>query len=292
MPSIRYINQSAPFWDFVAGLEDQGTNHPFFAAHTSEGGHPGWTGPPHHGWRLWQQRQEQAAQPGPSNTEKDTARESDGETLAPEGDSSAAKEKSSETTPEGAQNPEHPRCGRRGGWGRNGWGGRRGGRHGWGRGGPWGGPGAFSVGAGPFGLGQFAEIFNSQLFGGEQGEKSQDDFTPDADVFDTETEYVIHVSLPGANRNDIGVNWDADKSELSIAGVVHRPGDEEFLKTLALNERKVGPFERKIRLGTRANPAQVDVDGITAKLEDGILRIEVPKKDKDDFVRVQKVDIE
>jgi HSP20 family protein len=102
---------------------------------------------------------------------------------------------------------------------------------------------------------------------------------------------VVHVSLPGAKKEDVGVNWDAEKSELSIAGVVYRIGDEEFLKTLAMGERKVGPFERKVRLGTRANPAQVDADMITAKLEDGVLRVEVPKLDRD-FVEVRKVDIQ
>jgi HSP20 family protein len=101
----------------------------------------------------------------------------------------------------------------------------------------------------------------------------------------------VHVSLPGAKKEDVGVNWDAEKSELSIAGVIYRPGDEDFLKSLALDERKVGAFERKVRLGSRANPAQVDTDMITAKLEDGILRVEVPKLDKD-YVEIKKVDIE
>jgi HSP20 family protein len=90
----------------------------------------------------------------------------------------------------------------------------------------------------------------------------------------------------------VGVNWDPEKSELSIAGVIYRPGDEEFLKTLAMDERKVGPFERKIRLGTTANPAKIDAEGISAKLEDGVLRIEVPKLGMEDFVEVKKVDIE
>lgn len=101
----------------------------------------------------------------------------------------------------------------------------------------------------------------------------------------------MHLSLPGAHKEDIGVSWDPEKSELNIAGVVHRPGDEEFLKALALDERKVGAFDRKVRLGTRATPAQVDVDGITAKLENGILVVEVPKLNQD-FVEVHKVDIE
>jgi HSP20 family protein len=120
---------------------------------------------------------------------------------------------------------------------------------------------------------------------------STEDHTPDADIFDTSSTYTIHVSLPGARKEDVGVNWDAEKSELSIAGVIYRPGSEDFLKTLAMNERKVGAFERKIRLGTRASPAHVDADGITAKLEDGVLRVEVPKLDEG-FVEVRKVDIE
>ncbi|KAF2442699.1 HSP20-like chaperone, partial [Karstenula rhodostoma CBS 690.94] len=117
-------------------------------------------------------------------------------------------------------------------------------------------------------------------------------FSPEADIFDTPSAFVVHVSLPGAKKEDVGVNWDAEKSELSIAGVIYRPGDEEFIKTLAMDERKVGPFERKVRLGTRANPAAIDADGITAKLEDGVLRVEVPKMGDSDFVQVRKVDIE
>ncbi|KAJ4333234.1 hypothetical protein N0V87_007790 [Didymella glomerata] len=121
--------------------------------------------------------------------------------------------------------------------------------------------------------------------------KDNEDFSPEADIFDTASAYIIHISLPGAKKEDVGVNWDAEKSELSVAGVIYRPGDEEFLKTLAMNERKVGPFERKIRLGSRANPAHVDAEGITAKLEDGVLRVEVRKEDEG-FVEIKKVDIE
>lgn len=121
---------------------------------------------------------------------------------------------------------------------------------------------------------------------------SNGDFKPLVDVFDTETAFVAHVSLPGAKKEDVGVSWDSENSELIIGGVVYRPGDEEFLKTLAMDERvEVGAFERKVRLGTQANPASVDVDAIFAKLEDGILRIEVPKLDKD-YVEIKKVDVE
>ena len=52
------------------------------------------------------------------------------------------------------------------------------------------------------------------------------DFAPHADVFDTEDAYVIHLSLPGAKKENVDVSYDADKSEVSVAGVVTRPGDE------------------------------------------------------------------
>lgn len=122
------------------------------------------------------------------------------------------------------------------------------------------------------------------------GSSNSKDFTPPADIFDTADAYVVHVSLPGAKKEDVGVNWDADKSELNIAGVIYRPGDEEFLKTLALDERKVGVFDRKVKLGSKANPANVDSDAISAKMEDGVLLVTIPKTEE--FVDVKKVDIE
>lgn len=159
------------------------------------------------------------------------------------------------------------------------------------------------MGGGNFDMSKIAEFISQFVpedvmagakegFGGNKDSaKDSKDFTPPADIFDTEDAYVVHISLPGARKEDVGVNWDADKSELNVAGVIYRPGDEEFLKTLALDERKVGVFERKVKLGSKANPAQVDSDAISAKMEDGILMITIPKLDND-IVEVKKVDIE
>jgi len=120
---------------------------------------------------------------------------------------------------------------------------------------------------------------------------SENSFTPPIDVFSTEKDYVLHVALPGAKKEDVGVNWDAEKGELNIAGVVYRPGNEEFLKTLSQSERKVGMFERSVRLPQGdEEKEEVDGDAITAKLEDGILIITVPKMEKE-WTEVKKVDI-
>lgn len=116
------------------------------------------------------------------------------------------------------------------------------------------------------------------------------DFKPPVDVFDTSDAYVIHVSLAGAQKEHCGVSWDRENSEVSVSGVIHRPGDEALLKTLALDERNIGVFERKIKLGSKSQPAAVNADGITAKMEDGVLMIRVPKADE--FVEIKKVDIQ
>ncbi|EKD20709.1 hsp20-like protein [Drepanopeziza brunnea f. sp. 'multigermtubi' MB_m1] len=125
----------------------------------------------------------------------------------------------------------------------------------------------------------------------------EDTFTPPIDVFSTEAAYVLHIALPGAKKEDVGVNWDADKGELNIAGVVYRPGDETFLKSLKSGERRVGAFERSVKLPPRGKEeeeeeegAEVDGEGIGAKLEDGLLVITVPKVERE-WIEVKKVDI-
>ena len=140
-------------------------------------------------------------------------------------------------------------------------------------------------------ISQFAPDMGPENKDASSNSNNSKDFAPEADVFDTEDAYIVHVSLPGAKKEDVGVNWNADRSELSVAGVIYRPGDEDFLKTLALDERKVGVFDRKVRLGSRAIPAQVDADSIGAKIEDGILIVTIPKLDRE-YVEVKKVDIE
>lgn len=109
------------------------------------------------------------------------------------------------------------------------------------------------------------------------------DFEPRTDIFDTASHYTIHLSLPGAKKSDVGVDWDGEHSALRIAGVVHRPGvDEEMMARLVVDGRKreVGVFEKIIRLGTQREPASIDVQGITAKMVDGVLIVRVPKVEK------------
>jgi HSP20 family protein len=131
-------------------------------------------------------------------------------------------------------------------------------------------------------------------------------FTPPIDIFNTPEAFILHTALPGAKKDDIGVTWNPQSRTLRIAGVVHRPGDEAFLQTLtSVRERRVGVFEKEVRLppdgdnvgkknGEGADEdLDVDVDGsgITARMEEGVLIVTVPKVEKE-WMEVRKVDIE
>lgn len=209
---------------------------------------------------------------------EDNKKESD---TAEKADENPAEQTTEQTThqrhPCGGANWQRGRCG--GGYGRGGHcGGRRGGWRGHHQQGPW-------------GMNPFFQFLQSQLNVNDNNDVDAEQFSPPVDVFETPTAYHIHVSLPGAKKEDVGLNYDENRSELTVAGVIYRPGDEEFIKTLAMGERKVGVFERKVRLGNERHPADVETGSISAKLEDGVLRIELPRVEKD-FVQVRKVDIE
>ncbi|CAL5866791.1 uncharacterized protein PFLUO_LOCUS1001 [Penicillium psychrofluorescens] len=121
------------------------------------------------------------------------------------------------------------------------------------------------------------------------------DFVPTVDVFDTATKYIVHVSLPGAKKEDLSIDYDAGESVLRLAGVVYRPGISEDLHQGLVMEgraREVGVFEREVRLGSRAAPAAVVVEEISAKLEDGVLNVTVPKIQEPEVSKKKKVVVE
>lgn len=301
MSNIRHLNQGGnPFWDFLTSIQNEaGSDHPFFNAYTPESREPRGP-PPEYGTQV----PDPATPPPPESHPSAHQGPHDGPRDPFDGNFFPFPFGPGRRGPPQYAGPHGhgPPHGGRGGWG---WGSHRG-RGGYrGRGDCHSGPdrstgnnnglpnfGGFDMSKLAEFIAQFApnEVASAFNTTRESDTAASKDFTPEADVFDTEDAYIVHVSLPGAKKEDVGVNWDNDKSELSIAGVIYRPGEEEFLKTLALDERKVGVFERKVKLGTKEKPAAVDDENIGAKMEDGILRVTIPKTEG--FVDIKKVDIE
>ncbi|HEV2843227.1 MAG TPA: Hsp20/alpha crystallin family protein, partial [Thermoanaerobaculia bacterium] len=93
-------------------------------------------------------------------------------------------------------------------------------------------------------------------------------WAPSVDVLETEDAYLIFAELPGVQRSDIQLQVRERRLELS--GRRQALGENRnFLRM----ERSYGPFRRTFDLG-----APVEVDGISAGFEQGVLRVLIPKR--------------
>jgi len=90
---------------------------------------------------------------------------------------------------------------------------------------------------------------------------------------ETPTEHVFKADLPGLGKGEVHVHVDDDRT-LTISGQREK---EEVQKTDTWHrvERITGRFMRKFKLPENAN-----LDRISAKVENGVLTVVVPKEEK------------
>jgi HSP20 family protein len=97
-------------------------------------------------------------------------------------------------------------------------------------------------------------------------------WAPALDISERKDAYLVTVELPGVKMDDLKVILEDDV--LSIQGERHISNDtseEQYHRV----ERRYGAFRRSITL-----PAHVMADAVEASLEDGVLRILVPKAEE------------
>ena len=107
------------------------------------------------------------------------------------------------------------------------------------------------------------------------------DWVPGVDVKEEDNRFVIFVDIPGVDAKDIEVTME--KGVLSIRGErKHESTDEhEGYKRI---ERTRGTFYRSFAL-----PDTADAEGISAKGQNGVLEIVIPKHEK---VQARKITVE
>jgi HSP20 family protein len=91
------------------------------------------------------------------------------------------------------------------------------------------------------------------------------------DVTENENAYVIHAEIPGVNKEDINISIDGDQVAIS-AEVKNEKEVKDGERTLR-SERYYGKVYRAFQLGAPADEASA-----TAKYNDGILELTLPKK--------------
>jgi HSP20 family protein len=92
---------------------------------------------------------------------------------------------------------------------------------------------------------------------------------PAADVYETPTEFVVELEIPGFDTNELSLDLSDHTLTVKGARAEHR---DEAEKTFRMQERLERTFERTFPL-----PAEVDADGITASFEQGVLKVHAPK---------------
>ena len=96
-------------------------------------------------------------------------------------------------------------------------------------------------------------------------------FVPTIDMSEDEKNLIIHVELAGVEKENVKITV-SDGNVLSIRGEKKREEKSEGKKYYRL-ERSYGEFVRNLSL-----PAEVNPEGITAKYDQGLLTISIPKK--------------
>ncbi|CCH42356.1 Heat shock protein 26 [Wickerhamomyces ciferrii] len=112
----------------------------------------------------------------------------------------------------------------------------------------------------------FPSLFNSPSFF-SQGF----DIVPPVDILDNESNYELHVSIPGASKDKINLDFNPENNQITITGEIPGHSDDSNLK---IKERKLGKFERHIKL---PQSPKLDEENIKANYSNGVLVLKIPK---------------
>ncbi len=93
---------------------------------------------------------------------------------------------------------------------------------------------------------------------------------PRYDLVESAGEYSIMFDLPGMTRDAIDITTEGDQVIVSGERVRPEPGDGDKVRR---TERSFGRFRRGVRV-----PADVDLEGVRARLADGVLTVALPKR--------------
>lgn len=94
--------------------------------------------------------------------------------------------------------------------------------------------------------------------------------TPRVDIYENDDNFYLEFDLPGMAKEDIKLSVDKNRV-LAVEGTKKQLNDSEGVNILR-NERRYGEFWRSFEL-----PDSVDSEKISAKFENGVLTLTIPK---------------
>jgi len=116
----------------------------------------------------------------------------------------------------------------------------------------------------------FNNVFDS-LFSDAVTKNKMVDKSPNVNIHENETAYIIELAAPGLKKEDFQINLKKDT--LSVWAEVKKD-ETQVAKDFTRKEFDYSSFARSFNL-----PDTADGDKITAEYKDGILNINISKKD-------------
>ena len=96
-------------------------------------------------------------------------------------------------------------------------------------------------------------------------------FTPNVDIFETDTEITLLADMPGVTADNLTI--DLRDNVLTLTGEV-APFEEANEEDILI-EYEIGKYHRQFNLSSVIDQSKID-----AKLNDGVLRLSLPKVEK------------
>ncbi len=115
-------------------------------------------------------------------------------------------------------------------------------------------------------------LFDESMRGARPADESTTSWSPAVDIYETENEIVLKADLPEVNQKNIDIQ--IENSTLTIQGE-RKPDTTIKQENYHRIERAYGRFNRSFTL-----PNLVDQEKVKAEYKDGVLTIELPKREE------------
>lgn len=122
----------------------------------------------------------------------------------------------------------------------------------------------------------FEDATERRASGAEENDIERADWTPAADVYNRETEYVIMLDLPGIDRDTLDISVDDNRLWIRGTRSIEQDAQQRMERPHGNFLRKFGPL-----------PPTIDQEAIKADYKDGVLRLTLPKRAEQKSRRVE-----
>ena len=112
------------------------------------------------------------------------------------------------------------------------------------------------------------KVENRELEVQQQRGQTERHYAPNTDIFETEDTMVVVMEIPGVDRDELTIKLE--NNTLSIEGRVNYSKYDDLKPVY--REYNIGHYSRSFSVSDK-----IDREGITAKVEDGVLTLTLPK---------------